>query len=176
MVCSVWWRPDWSLVTSSFRTVLRMQRCPFSWCEGSQRIVFKSLQVFLSVWGMALCSALWCCCVMPAALRMALSTEEGGSGVSCVLNGLGVRDRVVPLFSSTCRQGSRKGDRYTRGSVHPEAFVTHCQKLQQTLLRCHKPRSWPCLHRPALPWILLTCMNTESWNSGSSFQSSWSWE
>lgn len=39
MVCSIWWMQDWSLVTSAFRTVFRMQKSPFSWCEGSKDYV-----------------------------------------------------------------------------------------------------------------------------------------
>lgn len=38
-----------------------------------------------------------------------------------VLNGLEVRDGVVPLLSSFCQCGGKEGDGYTRSSVHPGA-------------------------------------------------------
>lgn len=67
MVSSVWWMQDWSLVSSSFRTVLRKQKCPFGWrlkglCSGACRFSFLCVR---SGPCSALAAAVWCQHLLP---------------------------------------------------------------------------------------------------------------
>lgn len=150
----------------------------------AQEIVIRGVQV-CSAWGVDLCSAMLLCdagnhCFLEGWPEGAVPSGDWNFGVSHVLERLEVKDGVVlqmvllPIF---CCHWGREGDKINQ---KPGAFWGSCYSLsktcQQPPLHWHKPRSWLCLHPPALPCVLLTCMNAKSWNLGSWFQSSWSWE